>query len=144
MKVREILKAKGSSVVTARPTESVRALVRRFREERIGALVVVNDAGAPMGLVSERDVVYGLAIHGERILGMRADEVMDHALIGCAPDDGLRHVMTTMTERRLRHLPVLDQGKLAGIVSIGDVVKHRLDEMELETSVLRDRVIASR
>jgi CBS domain-containing protein len=99
MKVREILKAKGASVVTARPDELVRSLVQRFRAERIGAVVVVGPAGAPVGLVSERDVVYGLALHGER--------------------------------------------KLVGIVSIGDVVKHRLDEIELEAKVLRDYVITS-
>ena len=75
---------------------------------------------------------------------MRADELMSHELIGCAPDDSLKQLMTTMTVRRLRHLPVLDQGKLVGIVSIGDVVKHRLDEMELEANVLRDYAFASR
>jgi CBS domain-containing protein len=142
MKVLEILKAKGMKVVTASPDEPVRTLVRRLREERIGALVVVSEAGVPVGLVSERDVVYGVAVHGERTLSLRADELMTQELIGCAPDDSLKHVMTTMTVRRLRHLPVVDQGKLVGIVSIGDVVKHRLDEMELETNVLRDYVTA--
>jgi CBS domain-containing protein len=96
-----------------------------------------------LGIISERDIVRAFSQHGEPVASMQVKEIMTHGLITVAPGDDLNRVMRLMTRHRVRHLPVLRNGKLAGIISIGDVVKRRLDDLELETNVLRDVYIAS-
>ena len=142
MRVSEILNAKGSGVTTVRPNETIDALTHRLKLERIGSAVVSADGAHIDGIVSERDVVRGLAEHREALLAMPVSDLMTHSVATCTPDDSVKDVMRTMTQRRIRHLPVTKSGKLVGIVSIGDVVKNRLDDMELEANVLRDSLIA--
>ena len=138
MLVSQILKNKGSVVVTTGPDETVGALTRLFRSKRIGAAVVVDGWGTVAGIISERDIVYGIAVHGAGALKMRVDELMTTTVLTCEPGDDIKHLMSVMTHRRVRHLTVMENGKLCGIVSIGDVVKPRLEETELEVNVLRD------
>ncbi len=142
MKVAEILRGKGPGVVSVRPDETVSTFVHRLRLARIGAMVVVDEAGGLAGIISERDITYGLAEHGARALRMTVSELMTQRVITTTPDETIGRVARVMTERRVRHLPVLDGRELVGIVSLGDVVKHRLEEMSLEAGVLRDLAAA--
>ncbi len=145
MKVESILKVKGRDVETTTPDADLRLVVHKLSSLGIGAVVVSRDGRRVIGTISERDIVRGLGKHGADVLGLRAKDVMSRNAPTCASNDLLRDVMTKMTRSRHRHLPVLDEhGELCGIVSIGDVVKHRLDEMELETTVLRDAYIVHR
>ncbi len=138
MKVESILGSKGTHVVTTRPGTTIATVVNTFKREGIGALVVTEDGMGVLGLISEKDVVSGLAEHGARLLHMPAADLMHGGIAMCAPDDSLEHVMARMTHRRVRHLPVAEDGVLCGIVSIGDVVKSLLHDLQLETNVLRD------
>ena len=142
MKVSTILKAKGDKVVTIRPESTVAIVVQQLRADRIGAIVVCEEAGVILGIISERDIVNGLAERGAEILSCGVSEFMSRSVVTCTPDDTVKQIMALMTYRRVRHLPVVDGGRLRGIVSIGDVVKNRLDELELEANVLRDAYIA--
>lgn len=144
MSVGEILKAKGTDVQTIEGDTSVADAVERLRDERIGALVVSSDGQTIEGVFSERDVITGLADHGEALLGMKVRDLMTTSVATCSPEDGVEKVMLEMTELRARHFPVLDGERLVGIVSIGDVVKNRLDEVQLERNVLRESYIAGR
>lgn len=141
MKVASILRAKGPNVETVPSDTTLSSIVWSLRVRGIGALVVSDDGASIQGLVSERDIVYGLAEHGMKLLGMRVAQVMSRSVITCTPDDTVQSVMAQMTRHRVRHILVVEGGRLAGIVSIGDVVKHRLDELELETNVLRETLI---
>jgi CBS domain-containing protein len=143
MKVESILDAKGRSVETIRPDAPVDLAIHRLTDKRIGALVVSADGSRVEGVITERDVVRALARHGTRLLELPVARVMSPAVV-CAPDATIRDAMATMTRTRHRHLPVVADGAVVGLVSIGDVVKHRLEEMELEASVLRDAYIATR
>jgi CBS domain-containing protein len=145
MKVREILEAKGRRVVTIRPDATIATAVHRLALERIGALVVSEDGSSVAGILSERDIVRALAQEGAEIMGtsQRVADVMTTGVATCSMDDNIKAVMAEMTRRRFRHLPVIEEGRLAGIVSIGDVVKSRLGEMELETVMLREAYIAA-
>lgn len=145
MQVRDILAAKGQRVVTIRPDATIATAVHRMALERVGALVVSEDGITIAGILSERDIIHGLAEDGGEIMGTdrRIADLMTRNVITCGPEDKVKTVMAEMTRRRFRHVPVLDNGRLAGIVSIGDVVKSRLEEMELETLVLRDAYIAA-
>jgi CBS domain-containing protein len=118
--------------------------VHRLRMQNVGALVVCRDGEKVEGVLSERDLVRGLAKHGADLLEMSVVAVMSRNVPTCTPDDSLAFVMDQMTRTRQRHLPVVVDGRLCGIVSIGDVVKHRLEEMELETHVLRDAYLTRR
>ncbi len=144
MFVAEILKVKGSDVVSTGPGETVAALVRLLNLKRIGAVVVRDAEGKVIGMCSERDIIRGIAVQGERALDMQVRELMTREVVTCKSTDTVSEVMKVMTDRRFRHLPVVDEGKLLGLISIGDVVKNRLDETEIEARVLRDYVIASR
>ncbi len=144
MKVIEILKAKGRGVVTVRPEETIKVLSHRLRMERIGSVVVSSEGQTVDGIVSERDIVHGLAEHGAELLNKPVSELMTKSVITCTSDDTISALMKLMTHKRVRHLPVVEGKKLVGIVSIGDVVKYRLDEIELEANVMRDYAIASR
>ncbi|MDQ4148900.1 MAG: CBS domain-containing protein [Actinomycetota bacterium] len=144
MKVEGILEAKGTDVETVEPDARVETVVHRLMSREIGAIVVSKDGARVDGVISERDVVRGLEKYRERVLEMRARDIMSRNVLVCYPEDSLKRVMSDMTRTRSRHLPVLRDGVLCGIISVGDVVKHRLEEIELETGVLRDHYILSR
>ncbi|MGH6719781.1 MAG: CBS domain-containing protein [Alphaproteobacteria bacterium] len=142
MNVETILRAKGSAVATVEPDISVRAAAKLLSEKRIGALVVTDKDGRIAGIVSERDLVRVIAADGARALDTRVADLMSRDVVTCGPAETIEAVMAVMTARRIRHLPVVDSGRLAGIVSIGDVVKSRIEETELEARSLRDYVMA--
>ena len=139
MLVGQILAAKGGKVISTRPEATIADVARLLRREKIGA-VVVMEAGALCGIISERDLARGLADHGAELLEMKVGQLMTREVVTCTREDGLDHLMQSMTEGRFRHLPVLQDGKMIGIISIGDVVKHRLDELEAETHQLQDYI----
>ena len=141
MSIQAILYNKGSSVVTIAPDASVKAAADKLAEKKIAA-VVVMDGDAILGLVSEREIVRAYARFGVAIGGKTVRDIADADFIPVSPNDSLKRAMALMTEHRKRHLPVTKDGRLAGIVSLGDVVKHRLEDLELETNVLRDAYIA--
>jgi CBS domain-containing protein len=142
MKVAEILKQKGQDVISVRPTESIETLSHRLRLARIGAMVVLGEGGALDGIISERDIVHGIAEHGARCLGLTVADLMTRRVITCTPEDSVTRISRLMTENRIRHLPVVEGAALVGVVSVGDVVKNRMDELSLEANVLRDIAIA--
>ncbi len=142
MKVATILQTKGSSVKTITATASVRELSQRLKTDAVGAMVVVSDGGRLAGIISERDVARGLSEHGAALPSLPVSELMTKGVVTCAPDDSIANISKIMTQRRIRHLPVLQGGELVGLVSIGDVLKYRLDEVQLEANVLRDYAIA--
>ena len=126
----EILGRKGSDVATVTPESSIAAAIGMLRDHNVGALVVSADGRAVAGIISERDVVRHLADEGAAVLDRRVSELMNSDVAACSPDDHVDALMNLMTERRIRHLPVLVDGALAGLVSIGDIVKSRVDELE--------------
>jgi CBS domain-containing protein len=142
MKVASILKAKGSSVETAIPGTTIGAAARLLRDKNVGALVISDDGNTVLGLISERDIVHGLAVYGARVSDLRVSDLMGRRVVTCVPDESDTRVMAQMTHYRVRHVPVVENGMLKGIVSIGDVVKHRLDELETEANILRDAFLA--
>ena len=144
MKVADILKIKGPSVKTVRPDETAKAFAEHLKDERIGAMIVSHDGNALDGIISERDLAYGVAAYGDTLPSMSVSELMTKVVIVCKPEDSILEVMNIMTQRRIRHLPVKDGEQLIGIISIGDVLKNRLGEMQLEANVLRDIAIARR
>jgi CBS domain-containing protein len=140
MLIRQILAGKGSDVVTTRPDATVTEVARLLKAKRIGAVVVTDADEELCGIISERDLACGLADHGADLLGMRVDDVMTREISTCSPDDGIDRLMRQMTEGRFRHLPVVEDGRMIGIISIGDVVKHRLQELEHEAHMLHDYI----
>jgi CBS domain-containing protein len=142
MKVASILKTKGSIVATTPPRTSIATAARLLREQNIGALVVSEDGVTVLGIITERDIVHGVADRGAALLELPVSFLMTRAPITCTPDDDIPTVMRQMTRLRVRHLPVMVRERLQGIVSIGDVVKHRLDELETEANVLREAFLA--
>ncbi len=143
MSIQAVLNRKGTRVVTARATDTVRCAADRMREHGIAALVVKSN-DAVTGLISERDIVYAVSRHGERSLSMPVLDAMSPTAFKVAPEDTLIRVMRLMTQYRVRHLPVIADGRVVGIVSIGDIVKHRLEDLETEANVLRDAYLAAR
>lgn len=141
MKVQAMLAAKGRKVTTTRPDATVATVIRMLKLENIGALVVTEDGERVVGIISERDVVRALVEHGAELLEMRVADLMTRAVKTSTPEANIKDVMAEMTRSRVRHLPILDGGKLCGIISIGDVVKNRLEELETETNVLRDYIV---
>lgn len=142
MKIADILDTKGRTVHTVLPWHTVAEVVDRLGRLGIGALLVCDENRAIRGIVSERDIVRALRKHGGGLLEMPVSEVMTHYVETCDPEETVAHAMARMTAGRYRHLPVVVGGRLVGMVSIGDLVKHRVREMELETGVLRDAFIA--
>lgn len=140
MTLREILDEKGHSVVTARPDHSLADVCALLREHRIGAAVVSADGKQVDGIISERDIVDALAQHGADALAQPASAYMTRDVHTGTPDETIDDVMSVMTRKRVRHYPILENGKLAGIISIGDAVKQRLDDLEFETSNLRSYI----
>ncbi len=138
MHVKVVLKSKGTAVETVRPESTIADAVDRLKTKRIGVLVVSNDGSTVSGIISERDIVNGLAEFGSSLLDQRVDALMTREVKTCTPEDTVNSVMELMTDRRIRHLPVIQDGVLAGIISIGDAVKNRLQELESETEHLRE------
>ena len=141
MKVEAVLTAKGRQVASINPSATLATVAQRLRLEGIGSLVVL-DEGKLAGMISERDVVHAFAAHRAEAAELKVADVMARDLVTCRPDDSLTRVLGLMTRHRVRHLPVLEGGRLVGLISIGDAVKHRLDELELEAAVLRDAYLA--
>lgn len=140
MIVDAILRAKGARVKVARPEWTVLQAVQKLTEHGVGALVVSADDRHIAGIISERDVMRQLTSVGPSILDSRVDEIMVRDVITCTRSDTVTHLMTVMTERRIRHLPVVEDGLMVGIVSIGDVVKRRIEETEYEAQALRQYI----
>ena len=142
MSIQSILDHKGGKVVTIPPDTRVGAAALRLRLEHIGAIVITGEGLKIEGILSERDIVEGLTVHGAEVIDLPVSALMSHNVRTCRPDAEIRDVMRLMTQHRIRHVPVAENGVLRGIVSIGDVVKSRLEDMELETNVLRDYAVA--
>lgn len=142
MSIQSILDRKGAGVITIRATQTVKDAADRMRARSVAALVVIS-GDAITGLISERDIVHAMSLHGVGALAMTVLDVMPHTTTTIAPGDAVKRAMSLMTNHRVRHLPVYADGKLVGIVSIGDVVKYRLEELETESNVLRDAYIAA-
>lgn len=136
MRVHDVLRRKGVEVVTVRPEATVRELLDTLAEHRIGAVVVSIDGRTVDGIVSERDVVRRLHDRGPEILDAAITDIMTAEVSTVGPDEHLEHLMGLMTNNRFRHVPVVVDGALAGIISIGDVVKHRMDELQAERDQL--------
>jgi CBS domain-containing protein len=142
MTIEIILRQKGTDVVTIEPDANVRRAADWLRAKNIGALVVTSGK-AVLGLISEREIVHAFSRYGETVVSMPVKEIMQHGVITVSPEESVSRVMRLMTHHRVRHMPVLRDGKLVGLISIGDVVKYRLGDLELETNVLRDAYIAA-
>lgn len=140
MTIAAILKAKGSAVTTITQETSVANVAELLRAQRIGAVVVLDAGGAVAGILSERDIVRGLAAMGAGVLDQPAAAIMTAPVITCSPGDSVHEAMEQMTSGRFRHLPVMADGRLAGLVSIGDLVKRRIEQAEQEAGQLRDYI----
>ncbi len=139
MTIKAILESKASGVVSVLPGATVADAVALLAEKRIGA-VPVADGDTVLGIFSERDVVYGLAKEGAAILARKVGDVMTSPALTVAPDSGVMAGLSMMTRRRIRHLPVVDGATMIGFVSIGDLVKHRIDKIEAEAAAMRDYI----
>jgi CBS domain-containing protein len=137
MTVAAILKHKGSEVASARPTDTIEAVVRMLTARGIGAVVVLDTADRPLGILSERDIVHALAARGAGALALTAGELMTRALKTASPRTTVGEAMAMMTTGRFRHLPVIDNDSLVGLVSIGDVVRAKILQQEAEVDGLR-------
>jgi CBS domain-containing protein len=140
MTVASILKHKGAHVETVRPNATVQQVCGMLAEKRIGATVVVGAAGEVVGVVSERDVVQALAQHGPGALTRAIEQIMTREVATCKLTDSSEALMEMMTRGRFRHVPVVEGGRLVGIISIGDVVKRRIEDSELERHAMRDYI----
>ncbi|MFN4143043.1 CBS domain-containing protein [Aestuariivirga sp.] len=143
MAVAHILRQKGSAVITVSPEDNVQTIVDTLARHRIGAVVVVDGSGAISGIVSERDVVRAMAGSGAGVLNRKAREIMTAKVRTCSPSDSEAELMQLMTENRIRHLPVVANGKLAGMVSIGDVVKLRIESIEREAEEMKTYIASA-
>jgi CBS domain-containing protein len=137
MTVAAILKHKGGDVASVRPTTTVTDLARLLSERKIGAAVVQDSAGQLLGIVSERDIVHAIAAHGPMSLAMSAAQLMTRAVKTATPTTSVCDAMNMMSSGRFRHLPVLEHGRMVGIISIGDVVKARITQQEHEVDSLK-------
>jgi len=140
MSVRQVLKTKGHNVVTVRQDATIRDVVATLSRERIGVVVVSDDGDTVSGILSERDIIKGLSEHGAKLLDLPARDIMTRSFTPAKIDMPILHVLDTMTQGRFRHMPVIDNGKLAGLVSIGDAVKLRLDALEAEAESMKEYI----
>jgi CBS domain-containing protein len=140
MKVRQILDAKGGEVATIAPDRTIQDAIGELGRRRIGSLVVVDAQGHLVGILSERDVVAQMAEHGMDLTRTHVRDLMTRTVTTCQPDDDVTAVTVKMTDGRFRHVPVMQQGKLVGLISIGDAVKARINELEHEREALRDYI----
>ena len=136
MKISDVVRRKGDQVVTVRPDETVERLLQLLEEHRIGAVVVSTDASTVEGIVSERDIVRHLHRKGAAVLALPISAIMTAEVTTCDPDIAIEDLARTMTDQRIRHVPVVVGGRLQAIVSIGDIVKHRIDELQAERDQL--------
>jgi CBS domain-containing protein len=140
MLVKQIFKQKDRRIITVQPGDTVAAAAEVLKRENIGALMVTGPSGELAGILSERDIVRAMPKHGPDLFSLTAEQLMTRNVITCSSEDRVHDLMKKMTAGRFRHLPVVDDGNLTGIISIGDVVKNRLEELEAETSQLRDYI----
>jgi CBS domain-containing protein len=143
MNVASILRQKGRAVTTASPSMTLLEVANKLAAKRIGAIVVIGARGEVVGIVSERDIIRALATSGAACLTRPVAETMTKQVVTCQETDTLNELMAMMTARRFRHLPVVTDGALVGIVSIGDVVKHHVAEVEMEATAMRDYITHS-
>jgi CBS domain-containing protein len=143
MNVAAILRQKGRAVMTAQPEMTLQEVANRLAAKRIGAVVVVGQGGEVCGIVSERDIIRALATDGAAALAQPVANTMTRQVVTCQETDTLDELMAMMTVRRFRHLPVVTDGALVGIVSIGDVVKHHVAEVEMEATAMREYIAHS-
>ena len=137
MNIGQILKAKGRAVATARPDTTLLEIANRLAQKRIGAIVIVGDKGEVVGIVSERDIIRKLGERGPSVLSEPVAHTMTANVISCQETSTLDELMEIMTQGRFRHVPVIEDGALVGIVSIGDVVKNHIAEVEMEVTAMR-------
>lgn len=143
MQVSDILEKKGDRVISIDQTATISAVAERLSQELVGALVVKANGGELTGIISERDIVRGLAEHGPAALDLPVSELMSQSLITCTPKSSTADIIAQMLEKQIRHLPVIRDNALVGIISIGDVVKAVLSELRWMTKVLQDQVVAA-
>jgi CBS domain-containing protein len=136
MKVSDVLSRKGSVVATVRPDTTINAALDELARHNIGALVVTESDGSIAGIISERDIVRALPKRGAEVLGANVSEIMTQLVVTADPHTDVVEAMRSMTDKRVRHLPVVDAEQLVGIVSIGDIVKNRIDELQATTDQL--------
>ena len=141
MNIGNILATKGSKVITLHPDQSLKDAVALLTEHNIGALVVVDATGKPVGILSERDIVRAAHRLGDTLLTQLVKDIMTKHVLVAQPHDDLQAVLKTMTEKHFRHMPIMDQGQLAGIISLGDVVKVQLDEYRGEIETLQQYIM---
>ena len=140
MNVKSILARKGSQVKTIAPDATIADATRALAEAKIGAVVVSGDGTTIAGILSERDIVRVVGTNGQQALAWTVDKAMTKNVITCKPDDRIDQLMGMMTERRIRHLPVTVNGRMTGLISIGDVVKERMNEIEADAEAMRDYI----
>ncbi|MCG8692266.1 MAG: CBS domain-containing protein [Minwuiales bacterium] len=143
MHVSSVLRQKGADVASVGPDQTIAETAALLSERRIGAALVLAPSGDVLGVISERDIVRGIAANGQNCLTLTVRSLMTENVISCGPDDKLDDIMSMMTEHRIRHLPVMDGGRLAGIISIGDVVKNRVAEIEMESKAMREYIASA-
>lgn len=140
MKVEQILQSKGADVYAVRPGDSIAEAVGVLNDKNIGAVVVRDPSGKVVGILSERDVVRRLGKHGAEAMTLRVSDCMTGDVHTCSPDASLDELMSMMTRKRIRHLPVTADGRIVGVVSIGDVVKRKIEETEQEAAALKEYI----
>jgi CBS domain-containing protein len=143
MMIKTILKSKGNTVVTIGVLESVSDALDTMVENKIAALVL-TDGAKVIGVVSEHDILKAISISGVSVLNAPVGHIVTDRMVTVSPEETTQRVMQLMTHSRIRHLPVIENGALVGIVSVGDIVKYRLEELEMESNVLRDLAVAIR
>ena len=140
MLVSALIREKGGGVITTGPATTVAEVADIIARERIGAVVVTEQDNQVVGIISERDIVNGLSKRGIGLLDLPISDVMTRDVFTCATTEDVNQLRREMTNRRARHIPIVEEGKLIGIISIGDIVKNRLDELESETQQMRDYI----
>lgn len=143
MAVAQILRQKGADVVTVSPSDSVQTIVGLLASHRIGAVVVLDGKGSIAGIVSERDIVRAMASDAASVMTRTAKDIMTAKVMTCEPNDSEAELMQLMTENRIRHLPVVSGGRLAGMISIGDVVKLRMESIEREAEEMKTYIASA-
>jgi CBS domain-containing protein len=140
MNVKSILAAKGGDIISIEPTADLASAAKLLSAHRIGAVIIRGAGGRLSGILSERDIVRALAEHGADALTLPVGQVMTRNVATCVPDDTVASIMERMTEGKFRHMPVVEKDKLVGLISIGDVVKQRVEEIERESEAMRDYI----
>ncbi len=140
MKVEQILQAKGADIFAVAPGDKISDAIALLNDKNIGAVIVRDADGSVAGILSERDIVRRLGAHGTAALNMSVKECMTSNVFTCGAEASVDELMARMTEKRIRHLPVTDDGRIVGVVSIGDVVKRKIEEAEQEAAALKEYI----